>query len=533
MILRHKLGFVFLLFYTSFLFSCHNSNSKEVTRDTTITEENAFNNLFLDSTIIQQFLQQHNEYTSFEKQIFDFYQQRNFEFAWFDSSGFAEPAANFMNLLSSTIQQLNDSSLYNKKLNELYTRLSTDSISIKKDKKDIQQTELYLTAQFFQYASKIYEGGNIDATTIGWYIPKKKYNPVLMLDSVIASKNKQKKYLILHPQFEALFKSLNEYNTIAKNNVWDSIALIKKALRQGDSAAIISQVKKRLFILHDWNDKDTSHIFTPALTTAVQQFQKRMGLAINGTIDRNTLQELNVSPSERIKQILINIERMRWLPVEADSNFIFVNIPAFTLYVFDSGKLQFDMKVIVGKESTGTVIFTGNLKYIVFSPYWNIPASIVRKEILPAMNRNASYLKRNNMEITGYSNGLPVIRQRPGPANSLGLIKFIFPNNYNIYLHDTPNKNLFSLSTRTISHGCIRIEQPKKLALYLLRDDSTYTPEKIDSLMHLSSEKWVALKKPVLTFIAYLTAWVDRDGKLNFRKDIYGHDKKMAEKMFQ
>jgi murein L,D-transpeptidase YcbB/YkuD len=188
--------------------------------------------------------------------------------------------------------------------------------------------------------------------------------------------------------------------------------------------------------------------------------------------------------------------------------------------------------VIVGTAANSTVIFNGNLKYVVFSPYWNVPESIVKKEIIPSIKRNANYIAKNNMEITGYSGGVPNVRQKPGPANSLGLVKFLFPNNYNIYFHDTPNRDLFTQANRSFSHGCIRLGEPKKFAEYMLRNDSTWTSDAIEKAMHLAKEKWVTVKKSVPVFIVYFTAWVDKDGLLNFRKDIYGHDEKMGEKLF-
>ncbi len=231
--------------------------------------------------------------------------------------------------------------------------------------------------------------------------------------------------------------------------------------------------------------------------------------------------------------MLINLERMRWIPQQPPGNLLLVNIPEFRLHVFDSGKKQFSMNVVVGKEGHNTVIFTDQLKYVVFSPYWNVPSSIVKNEILPSMRRNSNYLARNNMEQTGTSNGLPVIRQKPGGSNALGRVKFIFPNSYNIYFHDTPAKSLFNESSRAFSHGCIRLGEPAKLAEYLLRDQPEWTPEKIKEAMNASKENWVTLKKPVPVFISYFTAWVDSDGLLNFRTDIYGHDKEIAAHLFE
>ena len=199
-----------------------------------------------------------------------------------------------------------------------------------------------------------------------------------------------------------------------------------------------------------------------------------MGIKETGIVDKATMKELNYPIKERIKQILINLERVRWLPAESDSNYILVNIPEYKMYVYNDGQLQFDMDVVVGSSATGTVIFTGNLKYIVFSPYWNIPASIVKKEILPGIARNKNYLADHHMEIYGKNGGgLPAIRQLPGPDNALGRVKFLFPNNFDIYFHDTNNHGAFNSSKRNLSHGCIRLSQPKELAQYLLRDDTT------------------------------------------------------------
>lgn len=182
------------------------------------------------------------------------------------------------------------------------------------------------------------------------------------------------------------------------------------------------------------------------------------------------------------------------------------------------------MDIVVGKISHQTEIFSDTLENIVFSPYWNIPASIVKNEILPQLNKNSSYLKNNNMEITGNLNGLPIIRQKPGPDNSLGAVKFLFPNQHNIYFHDTPAKSLFERKSRAFSHGCIRLSQPFELAKYLLKDQPEWTDSEITKAMRSGKEKWVRLVKQVPVSIIYYTAWVDREGLINFRDDIYGRD---------
>jgi L,D-transpeptidase YcbB len=178
----------------------------------------------------------------------------------------------------------------------------------------------------------------------------------------------------------------------------------------------------------------------------------------------------------------------------------------------------------VGKDLHPTVIFNGDLKYVVFSPYWNVPNSILKKEILPGIKKNPDYLQKHNMEWSGKT-----VRQKPGPSNSLGLVKFLFPNSHNIYLHDSPAKSLFGESSRAFSHGCIRLAEPEKMADYLLKNDPKWNAEKIHKAMHSLKEQYVTLQDPVEVYIGYLTAWVDNTGKLNFRKDIYNRDQRLAD----
>jgi len=183
--------------------------------------------------------------------------------------------------------------------------------------------------------------------------------------------------------------------------------------------------------------------------------------------------------------------------------------------------------VVVGKVGNNTMMFNGDLNQIYFSPYWNVPQSIIKNEIMPAMARNPNYLAGKNMEQIGGG-----IRQKPGPGNALGKVKFIFPNSFNMYFHDTPSKSLFGRDKRAFSHGCIRLSEPQKMAEWLLRNDPDWTTEKIVSAMNQTSEKGVRLKEAVPVFIIYYTAWVDDAGQLNFRDDVYQHDSELMEKMF-
>lgn len=518
--------------------SCHSrhSKNKNVVADTTITSETSFNDLFLDSAQLHQFVNSDTAFKQYEEQYIAFYKQRNYEYAWFDSSGLAEQAHNFMNLVAGTASELQDSSIINLHLEKLYTAFANDSTH-KGSKADKLKTELYLTGQFFAYAAKVYKGSDIDATELGWFIPRKKLDLSALLDSVIRSKAKDaSQYVPLNAQYKLLEEQLARYSGLQKEHDWsDTIVKPAKPFKKGMKDPAIAQIKERLRWLGDMAEEDSADnnpLFDSTLFTAAKQFQKRMGLGVDGVIGGKMIDELNVPISSRIQQILINLERMRWMPPFEDSTYIFVNIPEYKLHAFDSAEHAFDMNVIVGNQANSTVIFNGKLKYVVFAPYWNVPVSIVKKEVLPGIAKNANYLASHNMEITSKNAAIPEVRQKPGPWNSLGLVKFLFPNNYDIYLHDTPDHDLFDQSNRSLSHGCIRLSEPMKMAEFLLKYQPEWTSEKIDSCMHGNKELWVTLNKTVPVFIGYFTAWVDSDGQLNFRKDIYGHDGKMADKLF-
>lgn len=277
---------------------------------------------------------------------------------------------------------------------------------------------------------------------------------------------------------------------------------------------------------------DTSALFSDSLETAVKEFQSRNGLLANGIVNDSMIRILNVPVQERLQQIIVNMNRMLWMQPMNDSSRVHVNIPSQVLYVWDSSKKVIEMPVIVGKEGMGTVMFNGDINQVVFNPYWNVPPSIVKSEILPAMKTDPSYLKKHNMEIVKQDDSLPVIRQLPGKENSLGKVKFLFPNTFDIYLHDTPDKSLFAKKDRALSHGCIRVADAPALVQYLLRDQPEWSQDKIKKEMNSGKEQTVSIKNPEPVYITYYTAWVDENGHMNFRDDIYGHDKDARQKMF-
>ena len=497
-----------------------------IKRDTSITAQNSFSQLFFDSSALEKFVSTERLHDSLTQRIKSFYAGRNYQYAWFFKEGLADYAAAFVNLTDDYINYTGDSSLYNVSLHQYMDSIRNDE-HIDASDPIVLKTELLLTSQFFRYSRRAFQGqSRLNVEELEWYIPRKKIDVVALLDSVIKNKGKNVS-LPVNRQYSLLRDFLIKYHDIEKGGVWPRIRVDKKIYRPGDSSQVISTIKKRLIAGGDSSLHDTTALFTSSLMQAIKNFQHCYGLKEDGMINAAVIAEMNHPVTDRIRQILINMERIRWVPAEPMTDYLLVNIPEFRVHVYEKGNYRWSMNIVAGSTTHNTIIFTGTLKYIVFSPYWNVPSSIFKKEILPAIRRNKNYLATHNME--WYGNG---VRQKPGPNNSLGLVKFLFPNDYNIYLHDTPSKSLFAEPARAFSHGCIRLAEPERLANFLLRNDSNWDSVKIKQAMQSRKEKYVNIKETVPVYIGYFTAWVDRQGKLNFRDDIYGHDQKMAQQLF-
>lgn len=260
---------------------------------------------------------------------------------------------------------------------------------------------------------------------------------------------------------------------------------------------------------------------------SLEAFQKSHGLEPTGKLDEDTLAELNVPVAERIRQIELNMERWRWLPSSLGDRYIYVNVPEYRMELVDHGKKAIDMAVVVGKQQSQTPVFSDRMTYMELNPEWNVPTNIAENEILPKLASDPGYLASHNMEMVN-TGGATRIRQLPGPDNPLGQVKFMFPNEYDVYLHDTPADHLFSRAERDFSHGCIRLERPVQLAEYLLKDDPDWRGGRIREAIVSGEQKSVKLPAPIPVHILYFTAWVEDDGTLQFRKDIYGHDARLA-----
>jgi murein L,D-transpeptidase YcbB/YkuD len=503
-------------------------------RDRSITKANSYSDLFVDSMVVEKFIADKKIPDSLSRRIRSFYNTRNYQFAWFTSKGLTEQARGFWNLHDYHTTYNHDTLLHNKSLqNTMDNLIAEEDLSVSGSNKTFINTELTLTNHFIQYVMNQYEDGYVKRKEMERFIPRKKEDAMYLADSLITKKHKDNKYFEdINESYKALKEQLARYYDIANKGGWPVIPADKKTYKKGATSPAIALIKRHLSLTGDMPDADTTQVFNDTLEMGVKNYQQRFGYTPDGVITTALIKEMNVPAQIRVQQILINMERMRWMPSRPSGNLILVNIPEFVLHLYDGKNKVWDINVVVGKEGHNTMMFTGDLNQVVFSPYWNVPPSIVKKEILPALEKDPTYLARNNMEQVGMEGDLPKIRQLPGPDNSLGRVKFLFPNSFNIYFHDTNAKGLFSKDKRAYSHGCIRLEEPEKLANYLLRNQPEWTPEKIEDAMNSGTEKYVKLKNPIPVFITYYTAWVDNAGQLNFREDIYGHDESLASRMF-
>ncbi len=502
------------------------ADKTSVNRDFSINRNNAYNDLFLDSLEVEKFISRQKLNDSVSLAMRDFYNTRNFEYTWFSSAGLIEQSLSFHSMFSLD----NESDLFSKSLENSLDNLRTGKVhTIVEGDPSIIKTELQITERFIRDAGV--HNKSMSAAALAGYIPIKKAGILQRVDAVLTNSDYQK-YASMNISYDQLKEQLKKYSIIQKNGGWQTIKATQKKYSKGETNPVISLIKKRLQITGELTGADTTGLFDAALENAVNVYQASRGYQSTGAVTAGLVKDMNITVLARLQQLIINMQRRRWMPLFAGDRLIIVNIPAFELYA-DSGKNSlFQMDVVVGSVMHNTTMFSGKINQVVFSPYWNIPPSIVKKEVLPGLRRDKEYLRKRNMEITGTEAGLPVVRQRPGIQNALGKVKFLFPNSFNIYMHDTPQKNFFNQSTRGLSHGCIRLSDPVKMANYLLENVAIWTPAKIDSAMNSGKEKFVALKTPVPVIITYYTSWIDKKGMLRFADDIYGHDKEMARKMF-
>ena len=399
----------------------------------------------------------------------------------------------------------------------------------------LADADVLLTSAYVAYAADMLVG-QVDPQTVSqaWNIPAmpKELDSAVVLG--IESSDLKESFAAMAPQdadYTSLKAAFMRYRKLAAGGGWQAVTSatpaaeletrISSELAMGDSARDETRGADSLSTA-----APLPAAATPAATnkSLLAQYQERHGLTRTGKLDKATLAELNVSAAERAKQIAANLERHRWLPRSLGSRYVYVNVPAFRLDAYDSGQKALSMKVVVGAEFEGRVtpVFSDSMETVAFRPYWNITPDIQAKEIVPKLRSNPGYLEAENMEWYN-DGGTRRIRQRPGDKNSLGLVKFLFPNNFNIYLHDTPAKSLFKQEFRAASHGCIRLEKPAELAQWVLGWDAARVQ---DAMNGGGDNKQVKVSPKIPVYIVYFTSYY-RDGQLFFGDDIYNRDDKL------
>jgi murein L,D-transpeptidase YcbB/YkuD len=411
-----------------------------------------------------------------------------------------------------------------------------------------------LTQSIMQYISDLRVGRvNPKHLKVDIDVQSKKYDlPEFIARQVVSAGNIQSVLDQIEPPYAGyrrIENTLKQYLDLAAKGDGAKVPAGTRTIAPGDTYAGTADLAARLQLLGDFPQGGSFDSYSGALVEGVKHFQARHGLAADGKLDAATLRELNTPLSERVQQIDDALERWRWMPTEFQQPPVLVNIPEFRLRAYsDDHRLAFSMNVVVGKAApTQTPVFTDDIKFIVFRPYWNVPPGILRRTVIPGILKSSGYLARERFEVTdssgklvspnddlvaGLRSGKYFVRQKPGPTNALGLIKFMFPNTYSVYLHSTPSTELFSRSRRDFSSGCIRLEKPAELASFLLRNQldgqQPWTLELVQNAMDSGRDnRQVNLTMKIPVLILYVTAVAEEDGTVHFFDDIYGHDKRL------
>ncbi len=414
------------------------------------------------------------------------------------------------------------------------------------------ELEIRTTYAVFKLARDLSRGRfSAIAADPDWHIPQANFDAVTFLQEAISAHHLEQSLQKLPPQtlnYQLLRQTLARYQTLHRNFIeWVHIPS-SPSIRPGDTYPTIPLIRQRMAQAYTVDGllefnliPSESQRYDTELVTAIKAFQEQHGLNTDGIIGKNTINALNIPLEWKIRQLRINMERLRWLPRDMGQRHLLVNTAGFYLTAIENDEPILNMRIIVGRDYRSTPSFNGALSYMVLNPYWNVPASIARKDLLPkqqqdptyfstagfkvfpAQERGAQSIDPDTIDWNEIKKGFPYfLRQDPGSHNSLGKIKFMFSNPFSIYLHDTPSKSLFKKDIRTFSSGCIRLEKPFELAAFALNRQSL--PEKFSA--DLESDKTVTthLPKPLPLYLVYITAWVDEHEKVRFYPDIYDRD---------
>jgi murein L,D-transpeptidase YcbB/YkuD len=413
------------------------------------------------------------------------------------------------------------------------------------DKADLMKMDVLLTDAFMLLGSHLYYG-KVDPQKEGanWKMQRK--DPELRLDlkleEALAGNDVGKELNMLAPRYRAYWKMKEElaFYLSLNEQLWPAI-LSDIVIKPGESNQLLPKIRARLIKLRYQLADSISITFDEDLEKQLKMFQNDWGLNTDGVIGKSTLEDLNSPPLKLNSQLKVNMERYRWLPLQVSEKYIIINIANFKLDLIAGTDTLISMRAIVGKDPRKTPVFNERVSYIVFSPSWTVPPTILQDDVIPELLKGPEYLEKRNMKLLrhdgselAYSDidwsaiskdNFPyIVRQNPGPGNALGRVKFMFPNTYDVYIHDTPSKGFFALDERDISSGCIRVEKPYDLAVLLLSDSPKWSPDEIRNAMEQDKEQTVRLKIPVDVVLIYLTAWTDGKDRVQFRKDVYQRD---------
>src|SRR5688572_1132160 len=430
------------------------------------------------------------------EQVRRVYKSHNYQFIWLDGDRPSSRYRQFATTLESADDHGLPRALYPLPIQDPSAR----DLRISSDQ--APEIDARVTATFLRYFTHL-TGGRLDPHALQslWTLKPERPDLAGALSTALANNDlpaAMERLQPQHPEYRELQKALMRYRAIAGKGGWPAIPA-KTRLKPNQQSPVVPTLRQRLAIEGDLDpshEKDPNPTFDATVVDAVKRFEERHRIEPDGVVDPATVAALNVPVDERIRTIQLNLERWRWLPDPMPARYIFVNVPDFRLEVIENGNAVMNMRVVVGEPDNKTPIFADEMTHLVFSPYWNVPPGIAKDETIPRLAADPDFLARNNMEVVSASGavvdpssvdwsnaGTYRIRQRPGSGNALGGVKFMFPNNFDVYLHDTNATKLFDRIERGLSHGCVRVEEPHKLAQYVLRDQPEWTPETIDAAM--------------------------------------------------
>ena len=477
------------------------------------------------------------------KSLGQYYIDRGFEPVWTNDKNITDL---FNILLDSYNEGLNPENYHLKRITDLVNKINNGTST-----PDLYAyLDLLMSDAASLYINHLNYGKTMQSELRkSWNVPENPMpqNPAKLFQTALTTKDIPGLFELFGPQhimYTNLKKGLQKYREIDKNGGWPVIPA-EETLKKGMVSDRIPIIRKRLMITGDLNvanGNTDNQSFDEALEEGVKHFQFRHNLNQDGVIGKNTAAEMSVPVENRINQIRVNLERARWVMHKLDPDFLLVNIARYNLFRFTNGKVVYSSPVIVGKTFHQSPIFKAQMKYMVINPTWTLPYSIATKETLPKLKKDPGYLPARNMIIMDRSgkkldpskidfnkystSNFPfTIRQEPGPNNALGEVKFMFPNSYSVYVHDTPNRSLFSSEERAFSHGCIRLQKKWELLMNLMDDPEVWNIDKINEILGSGKTTNINLPKPIDIIILYLTATSDNDGRIYFFKDIYKRDK--------